>query len=511
MGVCLVLVQRKTTRQYHWVVLTMNRSHRYFFEPYPIWFGTNFPFRPLKMSNSCYGVPLSNGDRRSPRKLSCMFSQALKNLWKISENLWLHFVPLNYSDSLWFTLNIRGYSWTKAFGPSSETTMSRQKNKAEETAIEHLDLLVGRISESFDAVFSRYFIFRFLYRHPGSTDMFFTFIHEANHWKRITRWYLYSWPFLIVCCHGFPFSIFHFRHVELQPCHKMCFLIAGEHSRQAAKAPPPRAPAAVVPTLRPKSEVRPPLPITDGTASFDPPRRPPGPMSVVLEGVQKIGRPPAAPRSLAPLQRPPLRSSRSSWSRRPRQTRSRSDSRARSWSPGPSVSEVRSEARSLQQAHHTYPPGDWETSLGVFDIYGHSGQFQERPPPPPPPPRPVVQQTVRSAPNASLSAPLGSAPFYVFSSSFSIPSTPSGHVQLKWSWAFLVWNPFEPTSQGASHFWSLFAKCSQATGTGWHFVTRFGTHENGHVRSQLFRMESGIWPTGSNGAFLPFADLNFVW
>ena len=101
MGVCLVLVQRKTTRQYHWVVLTMNRSHRYFFEPYPIWFGTNFPFRPLEMSNSCYGVPLSNGDRRSPWKLSCMFSQALKNLWKISENLWLHFVPLNYSDSLW--------------------------------------------------------------------------------------------------------------------------------------------------------------------------------------------------------------------------------------------------------------------------------------------------------------------------------------------------------------------------------------------------------------------------
>ena len=170
------------------------------------------------------------------------------------------------------------------------------------------------------------------------------------------------------------FSIFHFRHVELQPCHKMCFLIAGEHSRQAAKAPPPRAPAAVVPTLRPKSEVRPPLPITDGTASFDPPRRPPGPMSVVLEGVQKIGRPPAAPRSLAPLQRPPLRSSRSSWSRRPRQTRSRSDSRARSRSPGPSVSEVRSEARSLQQAHHTYPPGDWETSLGVFDIYGLRSQ-----------------------------------------------------------------------------------------------------------------------------------------
>ena len=101
MGVCLVLVQRKTTRQYHWVVLTMNRSHRYFFEPYPIWFGTNFPFRPLERSNSCYGVPLSNGDRRSPWKLSCMFSKALKNLWKISENLWLHFVPLNYSDSLW--------------------------------------------------------------------------------------------------------------------------------------------------------------------------------------------------------------------------------------------------------------------------------------------------------------------------------------------------------------------------------------------------------------------------
>ena len=203
------------------------------------------------------------------------------------------------------------------------------------------------------------------------------------------------------------------------------YFIAGDYSRQAAKAPPPRAPAAVVSTLRPKSEVRPALPITDGTASFDPPRRPPGPMSVALEDVQKIGRPPAAPSSLAPLQRPPLRS-RSSRSRRPRQTRSRSDSRARSRSPGPSVSEVRSEARSLQQAHHTYPPGNWETSLGVFDIYGHSGQFQERPPPPPPPPRPVVPQTVRSAPNASLSAPLGSAPF----NAFSIPSTPSGHVPL---------------------------------------------------------------------------------
>ena len=97
MGVCLVLVQRKTTRQYHWVVLTMNRSHRYFFEPYPIWFGTNFPFRPLEMSNSCYGVPLSNGDRRSPWKLSCMFSQALKNLWK-------SLIALCASELLWFTL-----------------------------------------------------------------------------------------------------------------------------------------------------------------------------------------------------------------------------------------------------------------------------------------------------------------------------------------------------------------------------------------------------------------------
>ena len=193
------------------------------------------------------------------------------------------------------------------------------------------------------------------------------------------------------------------------------FFIAGDYSRQAAKAPPPRAPAAVVPTLRPKSEVRLPLPITDGTASFDPPRRPPGPMSVVLEGVQNTGRPPAAPRSLAPSQRPPLRSSR------PRQTRSRSDSRARSRSPGPSVSEVPSEARSSQQAHHTYPPGNWETSLGVFDIYDLSGQFQERPPPPPSPPPPVVQQTVLSVSNTSLSAPLGSAPFYAFSSGPSIP------------------------------------------------------------------------------------------
>ena len=115
------------------------------------------------------------------------------------------------------------------------------------------------------------------------------------------------------------------------------YFIAGDYSRQAAKAPPPRAPAAVVSTSRPKSEVRHALPITDGIARFDPPRRPPGPMSVVLAGVQKIGRPPAAPRSLTPLQPPPLRS-RSSRSRRPRQTRSRSDSRARSRSPGPIVS-----------------------------------------------------------------------------------------------------------------------------------------------------------------------------
>ena len=45
----------KNTRQYTWVVLTMNRSHQYFFESYPIWFGTNFPFCPLEMSNSSYG------------------------------------------------------------------------------------------------------------------------------------------------------------------------------------------------------------------------------------------------------------------------------------------------------------------------------------------------------------------------------------------------------------------------------------------------------------------------
>ena len=98
MGVCLVLVQRKTTRQYHWVVLTMNRSHRYFFEPYPIWFGTNFPFRPLEMSNSCYGVPLSNGNCRA-----CFLRR-----WRISEKslkisdctlcLW---ITLIHSDSLW--------------------------------------------------------------------------------------------------------------------------------------------------------------------------------------------------------------------------------------------------------------------------------------------------------------------------------------------------------------------------------------------------------------------------
>ena len=65
------------------------------------------------------------------------------------------------------------------------------------------------------------------------------------------------------------------------------YFIAGDYSRQAAKAPPPRAPAAVVSTSRPKSEVRPALPITDGTARFDPPRRPPGPMSVVLQVYRK--------------------------------------------------------------------------------------------------------------------------------------------------------------------------------------------------------------------------------
>ena len=74
---------------------------------------------------------------------------------------------------------------------------------------------------------------------------------------------------------------------------------------------------------------------------------------------------------------------------------------------------------------HTHQ-GIGKLHLEYLIIYGHSGQFQERPPPPPPPPRPVVPQTVRSAPNASLSAPLGSAPF----NAFSIPSTPSGHVPL---------------------------------------------------------------------------------
>ena len=33
--------------------------------------------------------------------------------------------------------------------------------------------------------------------------------------------------FLLVCGHGFPFSIFHFRHVELQPCHTMCISLQG--------------------------------------------------------------------------------------------------------------------------------------------------------------------------------------------------------------------------------------------------------------------------------------------
>ena len=193
------------------------------------------------------------------------------------------------------------------------------------------------------------------------------------------------------------------------------YFIAGDYSRQAAKTPPPRAPAAVVTPLRPHSEGQPPQPINDSPAVLYPPRRPPGPISVIGGGLQNTGRPPAAPRSLAPSQRPPLRA-RSVQSRRPRQTRSRSDSRARSRSPGPSVSEVRSEARSSHQFPHTYPPGNWESSLGVFDIYCHGGQFNNRFPPPlaPPPPPPVAPQTVPRAQNTHLSSPSGSVPFNAF-------------------------------------------------------------------------------------------------
>ena len=199
----------------------MNRSHRYFFEPYPIWFGTNFPFRPLEMSNSCYGVPLSNG--RSKISMEIVAHVFLRR-WRISEK------SLKISDCtlcLWFTLIYSDLLWTfrvipeqRLSGPPLKqlwvVNKRPKKNKkeqnelTEEPAIEHFDLLVGRICESFDAVFSRYLSFRSLYRHSGSTDMFFMFfmfIQEANHWKRITRWYLYSWPFLIVCCHGVPFSI----------------------------------------------------------------------------------------------------------------------------------------------------------------------------------------------------------------------------------------------------------------------------------------------------------------
>ena len=94
------------------------------------------------------------------------------------------------------------------------------------------------------------------------------------------------------------------------------YFIAGDYSRQAAKTPPPRAPAAVVTPLRPQSESQPPQPINDSPAVPYPPRRPPGPISVICGGLQNTGRPPAAPRSLAPSQRPPLRA-RSVQSRRP--------------------------------------------------------------------------------------------------------------------------------------------------------------------------------------------------
>ena len=321
------------------------------------------------MSNSCYGVPLSNGDRRSPWKLSCMFSQALKNLWKISENLWLHFVPLIYSDSLWFTLNIQGYSWTKAFGPSSETTMSRQqKAKKEQKRTKCTNrrtsnrtfrftrrtnlwefrcsvFTVPQLSFSVKTFWLNWHVFHVFHVHSRSQTL-----------KNVTHVVTCTVDFLIVCGHGFPFSIFHFRHVELQPCHTMCISLQGttavrrqKHHRLEHRLPWFR---------RCDPQVRSDLPcqLQMVLHALTPPRRPPGPRSVVLEGAQKIGRPPAAPSSLRPLQPPPLRS-RSSRSRRPRQTRSRSDSRARSRSPGPSVSEVRSEARSLQQAHHTYPPG----------------------------------------------------------------------------------------------------------------------------------------------------------
>ena len=45
--------------------------------------------------------------------------------------------------------------------------------------------------------------------------------------KNVTHVDTCTVDFLSVCGHGFPFSIFLFRHVELQPCHTMCISLQG--------------------------------------------------------------------------------------------------------------------------------------------------------------------------------------------------------------------------------------------------------------------------------------------
>ena len=145
-----------------------------------------------------------------------------------------------YSDSLWFTLNIQGYSWTKAFGPSSETTMSRQqKAKKEQRRTKCTNrrtsnrtfrftrrtilwefrcsvFTVHQLSFSVQTFWLNWHVFHVFHVHSRSQTL-----------KNVTHVVTCKVDFLSVYGHGFPFSIFLFPHVELQPCHTMCMSLQG--------------------------------------------------------------------------------------------------------------------------------------------------------------------------------------------------------------------------------------------------------------------------------------------
>ena len=79
-------------------------------------------------------------------------------------------------------------------------------------------------------MFSRYLSFRFNVQTFWLNGHVFHVFHVhsgSQTLKNVTYVVTCTVDFLMVCGHGFPFSVFHFRHVELQPCHTMCISLQG--------------------------------------------------------------------------------------------------------------------------------------------------------------------------------------------------------------------------------------------------------------------------------------------